>query len=884
MKRIIGIILIDLFFSCNLAISQDTLYIYRSGIVVSQRPVAEIDSVTFYRNYDTAIQPTVTDINGNVYHTVTIGSQTWMVENLKTTKYRNGDIVGTTTPSTKDISYESTPKYQWAFNGVESNVAKYGRLYTWYAATDTRNVAPIGWHVPTDAEWTKLENYLIKNGFNYDRSTTGDFETNNNFAKSLAATKDWNIYPSLGTIGNDLTINNKSGFTAFPAGNRSINGVFFYLGLGGYWWTSTEYDYSWAWNRDMGYNVSYMGRHYYPNKQSGFSIRCVMDSIPTLTVPTLTTTFPSSILTTSATSGGNVTNDGGTIVTARGICWSTKVNPTISDSTTKSGLGTGVFSSSITGLKSDSTYYVRAYATNSVGTAYGEQVSFKTLKTYSTAVTDIDGNVYHTINIGTQTWMVENLKTTKLNDGTAIPQIIDKATWAGLSTPGYCWYNNDSTKNKITKYGAIYNWYTVNTAKLAPKGWHVPTDAEWYILTTFLGGDDIAGGKLKETGLANWVDPNTGATNITGFSALPTGNRGNNDGTFQDFGIGGFWWTSTDINGYFSYFRSLGCYGAGVGRSGSQRINGLAVRCVRNSLLTISLPTLTTTPPTSILTTSAISGGNITNDGGSTITASGVCWSTSINPTILNSKTIDKDSVDMFISSITGLSADSTYYVRAYATNSVGTAYGEQVSFKTLKPAAQTVTDIDGNVYNTVKIGNQTWMKENLKATRFNDSTAIPLVTDGYEWINSTIAGYSWVNNDTYSKDLYGAIYNYYAVSTGKLAPKGWHVPSQTEIDTLTTYLGGYPVAGSKLKESGNVHWYSANSDATNSSGFTALPGGYRSNATGDFHNSGLWGVFWSSTELNGMGGRLILECTTANSDYSFDNKAEGFNVRCIKD
>ena len=136
---------------------------------------------------------------------------------------------------------------------------------------------------------------------------------------------------------------------------------------------------------------------------------------------------------------------------------------------------------------------------------------------------------------------------------------------------------------------------------------------------------------------------------------------------------------------------------------------------------------------------------------------------------------------------------------------------------------------------------------------------------------------------DFFNKDLYGALYNFYAASSGKLAPKGWHVPTHAEIDSLTNYLGGYPVAGSKLKESGNVHWFDSNSDATNSSGFTALPGGYRSSASGDFHNSGSWGVFWTSTESTNMGGRFILESISSNSDYNVDNKLSGFSVRCIK-
>ena len=145
----------------------------------------------------------------------------------------------------------------------------------------------------------------------------------------------------------------------------------------------------------------------------------------------------------------------------------------------------------------------------------------------------------------------------------------------------------------------------------------------------------------------------------------------------------------------------------------------------------------------------------------------------------------------------------------------------------------QTVTDIDSNVYHTVTIGTQVWMVENLKTTRYNDGQEIPLVTDTVSWENLTSPGYSWFNNDTVFKKSYGALYNWYTVNTGKLAPAGWHVPTLTEWNTLAAFLGGNTTAGGKMKSTGTIEsdtglWYSPNTNATNSSGFTAIPGGYR--------------------------------------------------------
>jgi uncharacterized protein (TIGR02145 family) len=177
-------------------------------------------------------------------------------------------------------------------------------------------------------------------------------------------------------------------------------------------------------------------------------------------------------------------------------------------------------------------------------------------------VTDIDGNVYHTVTIGTQVWMVENLKTTRCNDGTPITLETDGWAWTNLYAPGYCWYENDSATYKTT-YGALYNWWAVNTGKLCPTGWHVPTDAEWAILTDYLGGTGVAGGKLKETGTIHWQSPNTGATNETGFTAVPGGYRLYQDGTFDHIGSTGYWWSSSEgdysplVWGRYIYFNDV---------------------------------------------------------------------------------------------------------------------------------------------------------------------------------------------------------------------------------------------------------------------------------------------------------------------------------------
>jgi uncharacterized protein (TIGR02145 family) len=160
----------------------------------------------------------------------------------------------------------------------------------------------------------------------------------------------------------------------------------------------------------------------------------------------------------------------------------------------------------------------------------------------SGSITDKDGNVYTSVTIGTQVWMVENLKTTKYNDGISIPIITDVSGWSNLITPAYGWYDNDASTYKTT-YGALYNWYAVNTGKLCPTGWRVPTDAEWTTLTDYFGGESEAGDKLKEGGTTHWEAPNDGATNESGFTALPGGTGGL--GSYNAIGTVAYLWSST---------------------------------------------------------------------------------------------------------------------------------------------------------------------------------------------------------------------------------------------------------------------------------------------------------------------------------------------------
>jgi uncharacterized protein (TIGR02145 family) len=195
-------------------------------------------------------------------------------------------------------------------------------------------------------------------------------------------------------------------------------------------------------------------------------------------------------------------------------------------------------------------------------------------------VKDIDGNIYNTVTIGTQVWMVENLKTIRFNDGTAIPLVTDSAAWSELTTSGYCWYKNDEATYGDA-YGALYNWYTLEGDNLCPVGWHVPTYQEWMTLTTYLGNEKVAGGKLKETGTTHWNSPNTDATNETCFTALPGGNR-DSLGDFNYIGYIGFWWTASNLGGANAWPRFMNYDSGSVDRFPNNKKNGFSIRCVRD--------------------------------------------------------------------------------------------------------------------------------------------------------------------------------------------------------------------------------------------------------------------------------------------------------------
>ncbi len=607
-----------------------------------------------------------------------------------------------------------------------------------------------------------------------------------------------------------------------------------------------------------------------------FLIGCKEDPV----LPTLTTVAASGITISTATTGGNITSDGGAEINARGVCWSTSTQPLITGSHTSDSKGIGSFTSNLTGLTPNTSYFLRAYATNEVGTAYGSEVTFKTIPIVVPVMTTVEvtgitsssaisgGNI--TADGGAEItargicWAASVNPTTdnnKTTNGTGTG--IFAASITGL-TPGTSYHVRAYATNSAgTSYG---NDRPFTTAAVTPT--LTTTIVSLFTRTTAVSGGNITsdgGGAVTSRGVC-W------STSANPSVAGPHTSDGTGNGTFVS-NITGLT-PNTDY-----YVRAYATNSAGTAYGNE--------RTFKTS--PILIPTISTNAVTSVELTTAISGGNITADNGGQVTERGVCWNTTGNPTTANPKTSDATGTGVFSSNLTGLATGTAYYVRAYATNSAGTAYGSQVRF------SSSLSDIDGNIYRTVIIGNQLWMQSDLKTTKYTDNSNIPNVTDNTEWANAISPAYCWYNNQESYGNTYGIIYNWYTVETGILCPSGWSVPTDENYKTLELYLGmtqdevngsGWRGTDQGTQLKSTSLWVPPSGNGTNSSGFTALAGGYRYGADGSFNDIGVLAYWWSSSlhwfdATKGVYRRLNGDQTGVYREGV--RKSGGKFVRCLK-
>jgi uncharacterized protein (TIGR02145 family) len=492
--------------------------------------------------------------DSRTYDLVEIGGQCWFADNLATDQYRNGDLIPTGLDNT---TWTNTTSGAYAiYNNDPANDATYGKLYNWFTTADSRGICPLGWHVPTDCEWMYLEGSL---GMSVANQETVGYR--DSVGGSMKVMTLW-TQPNTGAT-------NSSSFTALPGGYRNANGSYIEIEDGGIWSSSSEYTLVDSWSRILNYYSSNVG-HYAGDKHNGLSIRCIKDSESS---PILGCTdgaacnflananqddgsclYPN---TTCDDGNANTTND---VINSSCVC--------VGIQTTNSGLGSQV----LPGNTTCANEYISVTGCNG-----------QTSLTY-------DGRTYDLVEIGGQCWFADNLATDQYRNGDAIPTGLDNSTWQSTTSGAYAIYNDDGANDAI--YGKLYNWFTtVDSRGLCPIGWHIPSDCEWMYLEGSIGmtvqqqqtegyRGTNEGGAMKAT--TNWISPNTGSTNSSGFTGLPGGGR-SNIGTYVSIGVWGFWWCSSDFYSGDAFVRLLNYEYSSVVRQYSNNIHGgFNVRCIRD--------------------------------------------------------------------------------------------------------------------------------------------------------------------------------------------------------------------------------------------------------------------------------------------------------------
>ena len=928
----------------------------------------------------------VVDIDGNSYKTVKIGSQVWMSENLKTSRYRNGDLIPIVTDNTTWIGL-TTGARCWYDNDSSTYESNYGNLYNSFAATNRRGICPLGWHVPTNQEWETLTYFLGGTG-------------NVGGKMKFSGTTFWS--------NPNTDANNESGFSALPGGYRTnIDGGGSFSQIGKDFWMVLKDQLNVLHFRNLHYasnsisSPNAFGYWNHFNETSGVSIRCLKDpeidinqslnlkvniadtsdmlnpylrkaEIPSGTTsgniqywngttwvnlapgqngqtlilvngipswsgaayPALTTTSVSSITSTSANVGGNISSDGGASVSARGLVYGTSSNPTLSNTVLYKGSGGGAFYGTLTGLTPNNTYYVRSYATNSSGTGYGNEATFQTPPNYvpELITTNLSGVTQTTLTSGGTitndggfaiiargivygTTSNPTLSNTVLTLGSGTGSFIGNVT--GL-TPNIVYYVRAYATNSVgTGYGEEV-LFGGNSLILSIKDTTVERGATFCSNVTVTNFTNIIGIQLtliynpqkltyskvqRFHPSASVIFSNNSFANVV----APDNKSARLNMAFFDDQLKGI--TVPARNTLFQV-----CFTAvNADAQDTIKVNNIEIINLSEAVV----PNIVNSPVIIIGT-----GNSLITDINQSLNLKVNIADTSnmLNPYLRKADAIGSVETDPVFNTsiakgITGI--DTAYWNRKLNitdTASMHSTYRNELINKVnildttsmltnylrksdaiiadlqnqdkLLQSLLNVIDIDGNSYKTVKIGSQVWMAENLKTTKYRNGNAILTNLNDNDWTTSITGAYSFPENNSANDALYGKLYNGFAVDDNRgLCPTGWHVPTLNEWNSLVNQVGGANNAMINLKISGSTYWLSPNNiNGTNSSGFSAFPSGLRHQGGYGYIN---WDALWwtSSAAGNKLYYAAMRNAVFNDRIFTFpDEKSYGFSVRCLKD
>ncbi len=829
---------------------QTTYYIRAYAINPIGIAYGNIETIT------TLEDPNAYDGDGNIYTPITIGTQIWLKENLWTTTFNDHSPI-TYVNEIDNLDTVSVPKYTWYEFDFDQYGTVYGGLYNYlttdFVKTKGKSICPVGYHVPDYTDWTTLINFA---GGIY---TAG------------AALKSTSLWEDNGE-GSDLY-----GFSALPAGTISVGDGFYEIG---------EATAFWCLNNIMEINLVKLFNYstevqlYQDMPFAANSLRCIKNkegaSIPNNIVFNI-----ENITWELVKSQVEVQNDLNYDIFDYGVILSTEPEPNLANYSKISIYDSALESSNfiIGDLEPETTYYIRAFATNPIGVGYSNTISFETNEFLG--IFDGDDNEYTMIKIGNQKWLKENLKTTSYNDGEAIDPVY----------PDYYWYNDDYNTYGET-FGALYkarvfNFMLNGGKQICPEGWHIPTEYEWQELADYASNNfTTIASALKST--EYWASGSEGNDDLN-FNALPAGFYSTSDG-FMNIYDETYFWTSDLLSNNFYYTKGFNAFNDDMINDMHYEGSGLSIRCLKNSY-TAFLPKLIYNDISTLTSNSFDITGNLSNDTEYTISAKGLILSTTSNVNLANAQhTFIKNNTyeGNFIISANDLNENTTYYCKLFATNNLGVGYSDE--FIVTTPIDYGIVDGNGNVYASIDIYSQNWLSTNIRATSFNNASPIVNLTDNADWINANEPAYCFYDNDeiTYSNNMYGGLYNYNVVNPLKnkgrnICPVGYHIPQLSEWTELINNLGGASVAGGILKDTGTSNWQTPNTNATDDFGFTALPGGNRT-TNASYTSIGTDANLWYNSPIDEMSSNKInLSNTSAQALTSPSDNIEGLSIRCIK-